>query len=68
MVGSCSFPLALFVSLATLGLAAPTGHPQAGIALVAAGGGIAGAALTRRSVLGVLWVGGAAYWLARLVT
>jgi branched-subunit amino acid transport protein len=63
-----TFPLALFISLATLGLAAPDGDPQASLALVAAAGGIAGAALTKRSVLGVLLAGGAAYWLARLVT
>jgi branched-subunit amino acid transport protein len=60
-----TFPLALFIALATLGLAAPDGDPEAGIALVAAAGGVVGAAITKRSLLGVLVVGGALYWLAR---
>jgi branched-subunit amino acid transport protein len=63
-----TFPLALFVSLATIGLAAPDGDPQGSIALVAAAGGLAGAALTRRSVIGVMLMGGAAYWVARWLT
>lgn len=59
------FPLALFVSLATVGLAAPEGSVAVTPALAAAGGGVLGAALTRRSLLGVLLVGAAAYWIAR---
>ncbi len=60
-----TFPLALFVALATLGLAAPDGGPEAGIGLVAATGGVVGAVITRRSLPGVLLVGGAFYWVAR---
>jgi branched-subunit amino acid transport protein len=63
-----TFPLALFISLATLGLAAPDGAPEAGIGLVAAAGGVVGATVTKRSIIGVLFAGGAAYWLARFVT
>ena len=61
------FPLALFVALATIGLAAPDGTPSFTPALAGAAGGAAGAFLTRRSLLGVIVVGGAAYWLARWV-
>jgi len=60
-----TFPLALFVALATLGLAAPDGDPEAGIALVAATGGVVGAVITRRSLPGILLVAGAFYWIAR---
>ncbi|MGI9647684.1 MAG: AzlD domain-containing protein [Acidimicrobiia bacterium] len=63
-----TFPLALFVALATIGLAAPDGDVQGSVALVAAAGGVAGAALTKRSVLGVLLIGGTAYWAARWLT
>jgi branched-subunit amino acid transport protein len=63
-----TFPLALFIAIATLGLAAPDGDPEAGIGLVAAAGGVAGAALTKRSLLGVLIIGGAVYWVARWAT
>ncbi len=61
------FPLALFVALATLGLAAPDGDVEASIALVAAGGGVVGAAATKRSLVGVLLFGAAAWWVAKLV-
>lgn len=59
------FPLALFVSLATLGLAAPDGTPAVTPALAGAAGGVIGAVLTRRSLLGVVVAGAVAYWLAR---
>ncbi len=62
------FPLALFVSLATVGLAAPDGDLDASIALVAAAGGVLGAAVTKRSLVGVLLFGAAAWWAARLLT
>lgn len=62
------FPLALFVALATLGLVAPGGEPEVTPALAAAAGGMVGVFLTRRSLLGVLAAGGAAYWLARWLT
>ncbi len=55
------------MALATLGLAAPDGEPDATLALWAGAGGIAGAALTGRSLVGVLASGGATYWLARLL-
>lgn len=59
------FPLALFVAIATLGLAAPEGRVDATIALVAAAGGLVGAALTKRSFLGVAGFGIVAWWAAR---
>lgn len=59
------FPLALFVSLATVGLAAPEGRVALTPALAAAGGGVLGALLARRSLFGVLLLGAAAYWIAR---
>jgi branched-subunit amino acid transport protein len=61
------FPLALFVALATAGLAAPGGTVAASPALAAAAGGILGAALTRRSLLGVLVFGTVTYWIVRLL-
>ncbi len=61
------FPLALFVSLATLGLAAPDGTPAATPALAGAVGGVVGAVLTRRSLPGVVLAGAVAYWLTRAV-
>jgi branched-subunit amino acid transport protein len=59
------FPLTLFVALATAGLAAPDGEVAATPALAAAGGAIVGALVTRRSLLGVLAFGVAAYAAAR---
>lgn len=61
------FPLALFVSLATASLAAPEGRVAATPALVAAAGGMLGAALARRSLVLILACGTAAYWAARLL-
>ena len=62
------FPLALFVAIATLGLAAPEGEIDATIALVAAAGGLLGAVVTKRSFLGVAGFGIVAWWIARAVT
>ena len=62
------FPLALFVALATSGLAAPEGDLSVTPALAGAAGGLAGAKLTRRSLVGTILVGAAAYWLVRWVT
>jgi branched-subunit amino acid transport protein len=62
-----SFPLALFVSLATIGFVAPEGAPAVTPGLAAAAGGVAGAAVTRRSLIGTILIGAAAYWLARLL-
>lgn len=59
------FPLALFIALATSGLAAPEGAPAATPALAGAVGGVVGAALTRRSLVGTILLGAAAYWLVR---
>jgi branched-subunit amino acid transport protein len=61
------FPLALFVSIATLGLAAPEGEIDATIALVAAAGGLVGGWATKRSFLGVAGFGIVAWWIARAV-
>lgn len=61
------FPLALFVSIATLGLAAPEGEIDNTIALVAAAGGLLGAVVTKRSFLGVAAFGIVAWWIARAV-
>ncbi len=62
-----AFPVALFVAIATVGLAAPAGTIAMTVTLWAGLGGIAGALLFRRSILAVVAVGMAAYWLARLV-
>ncbi|MDH3425836.1 MAG: AzlD domain-containing protein [Acidimicrobiia bacterium] len=62
------FPVALFVALATIGLGAPDGDPDVTIALAAAGGGLIGAVVTKRSLPGVVIFGGAAWWLARTLT
>ena len=59
------FPLALFVALATSGLAAPEGEVAISPALAGAAGGIVGARVTRRSLVGTILIGAAAYWLAR---
>lgn len=58
------FPLALFVSLAAVGLIAPDGRPELTTALFAAVGGVVGAALFRRSLWGVIATGAVAYTLA----
>lgn len=59
------FPLALFIALATSGLAAPEGSPALTPALGGAVGGVVGAAVTRRSLVGTIVIGAAAYWLVR---
>jgi branched-subunit amino acid transport protein len=59
------FPLALFLALATAGLGSPNGSPEVTPALGAVVGGIAGAALFKRSLVGVMVVGGLAYAGAR---
>ncbi len=61
------FPVALFVALATVGLAAPEGDLALGPSLGAAAGGVVGAVLTRRSIIGVIAFGAVGYGLARLL-
>lgn len=61
------FPLALFIVIATSGLAAPTGSPSVTPALAAAVGGAAGGVLFRRNLWGVLIVGALAFYLTRAV-
>lgn len=61
------FPLALFIVIATAGLAAPTGTPSATPALAAAVGGTAGAILFRRNLWGVLILGAVAFYVTRAV-
>lgn len=58
------FPLALFLSLATVGLVAPEGRPEFTTALFAAAGGVLGAVVFRRSLWGVIGTGAVAYALA----
>jgi branched-subunit amino acid transport protein len=61
------FPVALFVTLAVAGFA-PEGEVLSVTPSVIAGlGGMAGAALFKRSILGVVLVGAVAYLLARLL-
>lgn len=59
------FPLALFVALATSGLAAPAGSLAVTPALGGAVGGVIGAVATRRSLIGTILIGAAGYWLTR---
>ncbi len=59
------FPLALFLAIASTGLAAPGGTPAVSPALAAALGGILGAIFFRRNLWGVLGVGAAFFYLAR---
>jgi branched-subunit amino acid transport protein len=61
------FPVALFVVLAVVGLAAPDGELEVTPALMAGVGGVAGAFLFKRSLLAIVLAGAAAYWLARLL-
>jgi len=60
------FPAALFVALAVNGFVAPEGTLDFGPALGAACGGVAGAVLFKRSILGVVGAGLVGYWIARL--
>lgn len=62
------FPLALFMAIATAGLVAPNGTPEVTPGLAAAAGGVLGAFLFRRSLLGVLGVGAVAFYLVRALS
>lgn len=59
------FPLALFVSLAAAGLLVPDSEVDPALGYIAFGAAAAGGILTRRSLIGVLLIGGGAYWVAR---
>jgi len=59
------FPLALFIVIATAGLAAPAGTPAVTPALAAAAGGAAGGIVFRRNLWGVLTLGALAFYLTR---
>jgi branched-subunit amino acid transport protein len=61
------FPLALFVSLAAVGMVAPNGALDLTPALAAAAGGVLGAVLFRRNLWGVLGVGAALFYLTRAI-
>lgn len=61
------FPIALFVSLAGRDFLAPEGTIAASPFLAAALGAIVGGFVFRRSMLGVVGVGLAFYWIARLL-
>ncbi|HUP17956.1 MAG TPA: AzlD domain-containing protein [Acidimicrobiia bacterium] len=61
------FPAALFVALAVNGFVSPEGTLDFGPALAAGFGGVAGAFLFKRSILGVVGVGLVGHWLARLI-
>jgi len=61
------FPLALFIALATATLLVPDADVEPALGYAAFGGAVAGGIATRRSLPGVLIVGGAVYWIARLI-
>lgn len=61
------FPTALFVALAVNGFVAPEGTLDFGPALAAGFGGVTGAYLFKRSILGVVGAGLIGYWIARLI-
>jgi branched-subunit amino acid transport protein len=61
------FPLALFVSLAAIGMVAPDGPLAFTPALAAAAGGVLGAIIFRRNLWGVLGVGAAFFYLTRAI-
>ena len=61
------FPTALFVALAVNGFVAPDRSLDVSPAMAAGIGGVAGAFLFKRSVLGVVGVGLIGYWAARLM-
>ena len=61
------FPLALFVSLAASILIGPGSDVDLRFGLAAIAGGVGGGVLGRRSLYGVIGLGFAAYWLARLL-
>ncbi|NNC41011.1 MAG: AzlD domain-containing protein [Acidimicrobiia bacterium] len=60
------FPVALFIALATIGLAAPDGQPEVTVSMAAAAGGIVGGAVFRRSLWGVIAVGAVSFYAVRL--
>jgi branched-subunit amino acid transport protein len=62
------FPLALFIALATATLLVPDADVEPALGYAAFAGAVAGSILIRRSLGGVLMIGGAAYWMARLIT
>ena len=62
------FPLALFVAIATDALLAPNGSPDMTPELAAAVGGILGAVVFRRALLGVLASGAAVFYAVRALT
>ena len=59
------FPLALFVSIAAGGLAAPNGSIELTPALAAAVGGVLGALVFRRSLWAVLGAGAVFFYVTR---
>lgn len=61
------FPIALFVSLATVGLSAPEGHLAVTPFLGGAAGGLLGSFLKRGSIIVVVAAGLAGYWVVRLL-
>ena len=61
------FPTALFVALAVTGLGAPDGSLELSPAGAAGIGGVAGASVFKRSILGVAAMGFLAYWIARWI-
>jgi hypothetical protein len=61
------FPLALFVSLAAVGMVAPDGQLDLTPALAAAGGGVLGAGIFKRNIWGVLITGGLFFYLTRAI-
>jgi len=61
------FPLALFIALATATLLIPDSNVEPAVGYPAFAGAVAGAIALRRSLPGVLIVGGVSYWLARLI-
>ena len=61
------FPLALFMAIATSGLVAPEGTPAVTPGLAAAAGGVVGGIVFKRSLLGVLAVGAAAFYMVRAI-
>jgi branched-subunit amino acid transport protein len=61
------FPTALFVALAVNGFASPAGSLDLGPAIAGGLGGVAGAMIFKRSILGVVGVGLVGYWAARLL-
>ncbi len=61
------FPLALFIALATATLLVPDANVEPALGYAAFAGAVVGGILTRRSLVGVLMIGGAAYWLVRVI-